>query len=393
MKLKKLSFLAAGIAAAVLTAFPVQASSVINAVPQVIQEESRVTAGNPVTYFGSEVLEAYTYNPEKYTYHRISDSKQLALLIKLLESGKTKSPKADSEGGFLLVTANGRHEIYIDSQEKELLTLCQNNNAVSPGLVQWLVFMNTDRMTSAEFTDEGCSETDKGKSFKTDERWALEELSKILKTIRVKSGTRSTENPLTGYMYTPGFHIEFNTGVFYNVNFYETDELEIWSSDMKYHIVYSLQQGETERIFKATQEIGKKNPTYILRIQDLENKASSIQVSGSWGDSHFYIDTSDSKKIGKIYKVLKKMRIYGVGISTEPGNRNPMTSSSYNGFVVNISYQDGVIHKFEDYNGELWVYVYNEKHPKEIINYAVYGYTFPQESHKEFYDALSQAAR
>ena len=287
------------------------------------------------------------------------------------------------------MTANGKHEIYIDSQEKELLTLCRNNNAVSPGLVQWLVFMSTDRITYTEFTDENRSETYTGKSFNTDERWALTEVSNILKTIQVKSGKRSTENPQTGYL-SPGFSIRFNNNVFYNVQFF-LDEMEMWSSDMDYHIVYSLQKGETERIFKAVREIGKKNPTYILPVQELENKVSSVRVSGNWGDSHFYIDTSASWKIERIVKALKNMRVYGVGKLEGYIARNPVTSS-YNGFEAYITYQDGTTQKFEDYDGELWIYTHDESDPK-FQDYAVYGYTFAQENHKEFYDTLSRAAR
>ena len=392
MKLKRLSYLAAVMAAAVLAAFPVQASS-LNAVPQTIQAESSVTAQTSVTYFGSEVQEAYTYNPAKHTYHKITDAKQLSLLIKLLESGKTKAPKASSEGGFLLVTAGGKHEIYFDSQEKELLTLCKNNNAASPGLVQWLVFMSADKITEAEFTDDNYTETDMGKSFRTDERWALTELSNILKTVRVKSGVRSKENPRTGGRW-PGVHIAFHTGVDYNIKFYDGEEMEMWSSDMDYHIVYQLQNGETDRVFKAMREIGRKNPTYILPVEVLKSKIVSITMSGSWGDSHFHIDTSTPWRIEEIIKVLKTMRVYGVGIFTDDSGRNPMTSA-YNGFEATITYQDGSTQRFEDYDGELWIYTRDKSNPKHndpnFIESAMFGYTFTEKDHKKLYDALYKA--
>lgn len=391
MKLKKLSYLAAAVAAAVLTAFPVQAIS-FNTVPQAVQ--SGVTAKNAVTYFGSEVLEAYTYNPQKHTYHKITDSKQLSLLIKLLESGKTKAPKGAKEGGFLLVTKNGKHEIYIDSQEKELLTLCKNNNAASPGRVQWLVFMSADKITDAEFTDDTYTETDMGNSFRTDERWALTELSNILKTIKVKSGVRSKENPRTGCIICPGVRIAFNTGVYYNIKFYDSEEMEMWSSDMDYHIVYQLQEGETERVFKAMREIGKSNPTYILPVEELKSKIASITMSGSWGDSHFHIDTSTPWRIEKIIKVLKSMRVYGVGIFTDDSGRNVMTSA-YNGFVATITYKDGSTERFEDYDGELWIYTHDKSNPKHndpnFIESAMFGYKFTEENHKKLYDALYKA--
>jgi len=393
MELKKLSFIMAGIAAAVFTAFPVQASgelsqSVVNANPQIIQEESSA-AVSPITYFGSEVQEAYTYNPKGLTYHKISDQKQLALLIKFLESGKTKSPKAGSEGGFLLVTANGKHEIYIDSQEKELLTLCQNNNAVSPGLVKWLVFMSTDRITYAEFRDWEVGLKRKDMSFNTDDPSVLKEVSKTLKSLKVKgAGTRTRENPPTG---SDGpFYLKFNTGVSYSI-LINRNKMDIYSSDMDYHILYELQDGEWDRALKTMREIGKKNPTYILPVRQLDNKVDSVRISGTWGDNFFHSDTSSSQKIEKILKVLKTMRVYGVGIFTDNVARNPMTSS-YNGFEAYIIYHDGTRQKFEDYNGELWVYTYDNKDPK-FQESAVYGYQFTEESHKALYDALSQAVR
>lgn len=393
MKLKKLSILAAMAAAAVLAVFPVQASSIVNAVPQTTQAESGIAAKTAVTYFGSEVLEAYTYNPKKYTYHKITDAKQLSLLIKLLESGKTKAPKGDKEGGFLLVTANGKHEIYIDSQEKELLTLCKNNNAAAPGWVQWLVFMSANKITNAEFIDEDCSETETRNSFRTDERWALTELSNILKTIRVKSGGRSKENPRTG-MYCPGVHIAFNTGVYYNINFYDGEEMEMWSSDMDYHIVYQLQKGEIKRVFKALGEIGKKKPTYILPIEELKSKIVSVTVSGSWGDSYFHIDTSTPWKIERIFGVLKTMRVYGAGLYFDDGGRNVMTSA-YNGFVATITYQNGSTQRFENYDGELWIYTHDKNNPKQndpnFIESAMYGYFFTEENNKKLYDSLYKA--
>ena len=256
MKLKKLSYLAAAVAAAVLTAFPVQAIS-FNTVPQAVQ--SGVTAKNAVTYFGSEVLESYTYNPQKHTYHKITDSKQLSLLIKLLESGKTKAPKGAKEGGFLLVTKNGKHEIYIDSQEKELLTLCKNNNAASPGRVQWLVFMSADKITEMSYSGS----VSKAWGFRTDERWALSEAASLLKSLKVDETKRITtqpedhKNPPTG---GKPLLLEFNTGVSHRIDFGDNgeDSLSIRSTDMGYSVTYFLQKGECDRLQKGLKDISQK---------------------------------------------------------------------------------------------------------------------------------------
>ena len=388
MKLKKLSFLAAGIAAAVFNAFPVQASSVINAVPQVIQAESSVTADNTVTYFGSEVLEAYTYNPQKYTYHKISDSKQLSLLIKLLESGKTKSPKAETEGGFLLVTANGRHEIYIDSQEQELLTLCQNNNSAEPGLVQWLVFMNPEKITKVNYTYWTEKET---WGVYTDEQWALSEISSLLKSLKVDKTQKVTTNPEDHKNPPMGgepIFLTFNTGVRYRIDFGDIGEpyLSIRSSDMNYSISYSLQKGECDRLLQCLKQIEGKNPTRILSlpVELKPEEIASVTALGSLGDSSFSIDTAEPQKIKKICDILRTMRVYGMEHKTDI---ICFKIPDGNGFQIHVKNKDGSAWFFDDYIENL--YIFNNFSSPNKLNYMLYGYKFTQEDFADFYNALN----
>lgn len=382
MKLKKLSILAAVAAAAVLAVFPVQASSVINTVPQTVQAESGVTAKNAVTYFGSEVLEAYTYNPQKYTYHKITDSKQLSLLMKLLESGKTKAPKGAKEGGFLLVTKNGKHEIYIDSQEKELLTLCKNNNAASPGRVQWLVFMSADKITEMSYSGS----VSKAWGFRTDERWALSEAASLLKSLKVDETKRITtqpedhKNPPTG---GKPLLLEFNTGVSYRIDFGDNgeDSLSIRSTDMGYSVTYFLQKGECDRLQKGLKDISQKNPTYILSLpmKLKTEEIASVSAYGYLGESSFSIDTSVPYKIKRLCESLQAMRVYGVGkYMAEEMNFN---TPSGDGCYIRIIKRDG---------SEDFIHIYAEEMTILHSNSSYYGYHFTKEDFRSLYQELTK---
>ena len=186
------------------------------------------------------------------------DRKQLETALNLLESGKTAAPKDGSEGGFLLLTSTGREEIYIDSQERELLTLCQNNNAVQPGLIQWLAFMNPEKIVSAEFQDDFNPDL----NFYTEEHDILGKISDILKSLQV-TGVRRTDfvvdeeegfNPPTGRMKAVFINLSFSTGVLYTVVFDESS-LEISSSDMRYFLEYSFAEGQKEQVIDALSSV------------------------------------------------------------------------------------------------------------------------------------------
>ena len=344
--------------------------------------ETPAKPDEPLTYFGAEVLEAYSYNPEGYTYHRINSKKQLETALKLLESGKTAAPKDKSEGGFLLLTSTGREEIYIDSQERELLTLCQNNNVAEPGLVQWLVFMNPEKITSLEvYPDIGDSW-----QFKTDERWALQQASNLLKTLpvsdkNVRTGEVNWGNPDTGG--GPVLFLRFNTGVYYKLEI-SKDGIKIFSSDMSYYISYWwANEKNYEQIVMEMKQIYEQNPTYILSLPvklDPEEIAS-VTASGSLGDSSFRIDTAESQKVKRICDILQSMRIYGMEkVLDEEMNFNTPGGDH---FDVNISYKDGTRSYFHDFDKDLCIL-------HEGSTY--YGYQFTKENFASVYNALSNVS-
>lgn len=236
--------------------------------PVHVPSETPARPAEPLTYFGAEVLEAYSYNPTGYTYHKIVDRKQLETALNLLESGKTAAPKDKSEGGFLLLTSTGREEIYIDSQERELLTLCQNNNASQPGLIQWLVFMNPEKIVSAEFQDDFNWDL----NFYTEERDILGRISDILKSLQVTDVHRidfvvddeEEFNPPTGRMKAMFLDLSFSTGVLYAVVFDESS-LEIHSSDMRYFLRYSFAGGQRDKGVNALEELSRQIPNSTAR--------------------------------------------------------------------------------------------------------------------------------
>ncbi len=72
-------------------------SQIPSSLPAPAPSETPAKPDETLTYFGAEVLEAYSYNPERYTYHRISSKKQLETALNLLESEKTAAPKDKSQ--------------------------------------------------------------------------------------------------------------------------------------------------------------------------------------------------------------------------------------------------------------------------------------------------------
>jgi beta-lactamase regulating signal transducer with metallopeptidase domain len=353
--------------------------------PAPVLPETPAKPDEPLTYFGAEVLEAYSYHPKMYTYHRIASKKQLETALKLLESGKTAAPKDKSEGGFLLMTSTGREEIYIDSQERELLTLCQNNNASEPGLVQWLVFMNPEKITKTEFI--AASEYGADNNFQTDEQWALLQISDLLKSLKVDKTKDAVVQDKEGRPNT-GSHsvllMSFRTGVSYRIEVWK-DGLDISSSDMGFGIRYSLLEGETDRLLSGLQQVSEKNPTYIFSISEniKPENIASINASGSMEKSSFHVETVNARKMERLYHVLCTMRVckqeYNEGIMV-----NPIISPK-NGFVVSIKLK----------NDEQWVFQAEEK---ELAVYKINtdSYTsciFTEGDYQAFYDALSQAAQ
>lgn len=349
-----------------------------------VSSETPSKPEEPLTYFGAEVLEVYTLNSEKYTYHRLSERKLLETALNLLQSSKTAAPKDKSEGGFLLITSTGREEIYIDSQERELLTLCQNNNAAEPGLMKWLVFMNPEKMTSLEFYPN------MGESwqFKTDELWALQKASSLLKSLsvndqNVRTGEVNWGNPDTGG--GPLLFLRFNTGVYYKLEIYE-EGIKIFSSDMSYYIDYSWGEKNYDQIVTEMKEIYGQKPTYLLPlpVEFKPEEIASVTASGSLGNSSFSIDTSDSQKIKRICDILHTMRVYGTEQTTDVIS---FEIPDGNGFQICVENKDGSKWFFYNYIENL--YIFNNLSSLNKPNYMLYGYKFTEDNFADFYRALS----
>ncbi len=352
--------------------------------PAPTPSQTPAAPAEPLTYLGAEVLEAYSYNPTGYTYHKIAGQKQLETALNLLESGKTAAPKGKSEGGFLLVTSTGREEIYIDSQEKELLTLCRNNNAAQPGLVKWLVFMSPEKITGLEFYSGMGPDS---WQFKTDEHWALQEASSLLKSLTVSSQNVRTAEVNWGNPDTGGgtlLFLRFNTGVYYKLQIYE-EGVKIISKDMSYSIDYSWAEENYNQVVTGMKRIYDQDPTGILELPGelkLEDIVS-VYASGSLGDSSFHIDTSDGKKISRLWDILHTMRVYGTGKTEDAGSIGFNTPAGRN-FDIRITNRDGSEYFFAYTDGLL--YFGDDR-------FVTYGFRFTEEDFTIFYNTLSGAAQ
>lgn len=343
----------------------------------------------PLTYFGAEVLEAYSYNPAGYTYHKIDDRKQLETALNLLESGKTAAPKDGSEGGFLLLTSTGREEIYIDSQEKELLTLCRNNNAAQPGLIQWLVFMNPEKIDDIKF------ESEQGRdswAFWTGEDQAVLEASGILKGIKTDNGTETqVERDTDGGGPNTGDYsvcsIRFNTGVSYRVELRE-NRLGIYSSDMRFALHYQLPKGEYDNLLRRMRQVYEKKPAPIrsVPLKAESEEVESIQLGLLWEEESFSYSGKEPEKIRKICEIMRTSEIYMTGeqIIYEDPDGNPNTGS-YNGFDLSIKFKDGSESwLMRDRDGRLDVFGRGETYE---------GYAFYQVDHREIWEKMYQVIK
>ena len=223
-------------------------------------EPSPPPAATPFRFSASEVLAVYARNYSDYTYSPLEQQAAAQLIPMLLEAGAAAAEDlhTNTEGGFLVVLNDADRtrfsytliptavrvgtEAHTIPQERYNALLSIANNAIqqSPSYIQWLAFMDPNRLSSVTFYPDGPGNASQIASGNIGRAAAL------LSTIQVKKGTGNavdvgsiSHEPAAGHVVIQMNFTGDNGTISYSIAI-ENGVFNIESSDMTFACQYQL---------------------------------------------------------------------------------------------------------------------------------------------------------
>lgn len=203
--------------------------------------------GYDVKYQDETITEVFSFQYKNRSYHRVNSRSKIAEIVRMLEEKQPDEELTTGNVGFLILTEEGGHSIYLDaSSDQALVDLSVECIRDSSPLIQWLVYMNPENIASIRATASvGKNSLAKDSAvitarLETDDRDSIGRIAGYLQNMMVKDDPTLSwdEVDYQGKGKRLTLDITFTSGILYHITA-DSKTITISCPDMPEHIIYS----------------------------------------------------------------------------------------------------------------------------------------------------------